>query len=269
VLGGMPTLRLRPRRQAVRDRQVLYWFALTTAFRANECASLLWEDLTLDGAKPCVRLAGTFTKNGDDANIPLQPSSPRLSAKCGSGAALQVKRTVRAGSRDGCRLQCAQQDRRDRSQGRAVRRPDPVARADQQAGRLPLRCARACARILIELNVHPKVIQQVLRHSDIRLTMDLYGELGEDDLFRDICQGSSRCHGCSCRRNRPRKPTPRRSAEAPAPRPPCAPLTRGKGPWPLPPNPLAMREHGAHEGVCEPATGRGMAGNRPGSSARW
>jgi hypothetical protein len=24
-----------------------------------------------------------------------------------------------------------------------------------------------------------------LRHSDIRLTMDLYGELGEDDLFRE------------------------------------------------------------------------------------
>jgi hypothetical protein len=30
------------------------------------------------------------------------------------------------------------------------------------------------------------VIQQVLRHSDIRLTMDLYGELGEDDLFREL-----------------------------------------------------------------------------------
>jgi integrase len=72
--------------QAVRDRQVLYWFALTTAFRANECASLLWEDLTLDGAKPCVRLAGTFTKSGTDANVPLQTSSPRLSAKCGSDA---------------------------------------------------------------------------------------------------------------------------------------------------------------------------------------
>ncbi len=24
------------------------------------------------------------------------------------------------------------------------------------------------------------------RHSDIRLTMDVYGELGEDDLFREV-----------------------------------------------------------------------------------
>lgn len=40
--------------------------------------------------------------------------------------------------------------------------------------------------VTVELKVHPKVIQQVLRHSDIRLTMDLYGELGQDDLFREL-----------------------------------------------------------------------------------
>ena len=31
-----------------------------------------WEDLTLDGPKLAVRLAGIFTKNGDDALVPLQ-----------------------------------------------------------------------------------------------------------------------------------------------------------------------------------------------------
>jgi integrase len=45
---------------------------------------------------------------------------------------------------------------------------------------------KSCARILIELGLHPKLIQQTLRHADIRLTMDLYGELGEDDLFREL-----------------------------------------------------------------------------------
>lgn len=53
--------------------------------------------------------------------------------------------------------------------------------------RVDFHCLRkSCARILIELGVHPKVIQQTLRHADIRLTMDLYGELGEDDLFREL-----------------------------------------------------------------------------------
>lgn len=71
-------------------------------------------------------------------------------------------------------------------------------RKDSQfAGLIPLRGAtskrvdfhclrKSCARILIELGLHPKVIQQTLRHADIRLTMDLYGELGEDDLFREL-----------------------------------------------------------------------------------
>jgi hypothetical protein len=56
--GGTPTHSCYAEGEAVRDRQVLYWFTLTTAFRANECASIRWEDLTLDGDKPCVRLAG-------------------------------------------------------------------------------------------------------------------------------------------------------------------------------------------------------------------
>jgi hypothetical protein len=44
---------------------------------------------------------------------------------------------------------------------------------------------KICARILIEINVHPEVIEQTLAHSDIRLTINLYNELGEDDLFRE------------------------------------------------------------------------------------
>jgi len=53
--------------------------------------------------------------------------------------------------------------------------------------RVDFHCLRkSCARILIELGIHPKIIQQTLRHHDIRLTMDLYGELGEDDLFREL-----------------------------------------------------------------------------------
>jgi integrase len=171
---------------AVRDRQVLYWFAITTAFRANECASIRWEDLSLDDPKPSVRLAGQFTKNGDDANVPLQ------------GFVVEALKAMRA-------RRSAAQMRRDLG---PVLETDPVFRVPSKiaeivrkdaayAGLIPQRsptskrvdfhCLRkSCARILIELNVHPKIIQQTLRHSDIRLTMDLYGELGEDDLFREL-----------------------------------------------------------------------------------
>jgi integrase len=169
--------------EVVRDRQVLYWFVLTTAFRANECASILWEDVTLDGDKACIRLAGQFTKSGDDAMIPLQAFV---------ADALRKMRARRS----------ATQMRR--GQGPVLetdpvfKMPDKIARLVRKdaahAGLIPLNSKRvdfhalrkSCARILIELKVHPKVIQLVLRHSDIRLTMDLYGELGDDDLFREL-----------------------------------------------------------------------------------
>src|SRR5262249_15669805 len=155
-------------------------FALTTAFRANECASVRWEDLILDGNKTSVRLAGRFTKNGLDANVPLQPfvadalkgMPTRRTAtqlRRGAGQVLETEFVFHVPSKMG-----------------VIGRKDAAC-----AGLIPLRSAtskrvdfhclrKSCARILIELNVHPKVIQQTLRHANIRLTMDLYGELGED-----------------------------------------------------------------------------------------
>ena len=186
ALGGVPMQDRYGAGEAVRDRQVLYWFALTTGFRANECASIRWEDLTLDGDKPCVRLAGQFTKNGDDALIPLQPFVAQ---------ALRDMRSRRS----------AQQMRRDEGPvletDHVFKMPDKPAELVRKdaafAGLSPQRSPTSkrvdfhalrmsCARILIELGLHPKVIQKVLRHSDIRLTMDLYGELGEDDMFREL-----------------------------------------------------------------------------------
>jgi integrase len=171
--------------QVVRDRQVLYWFALTTAFRVSECAAVRWEDLDL-GASPCVRLAGEFTKNGNDARVPLQPfvaealaemlaRRNRLVLERGEPVVTEtdhvfkVPRTI------------AEIVRKDAAYAGLIPQKSPTSkRVDFHALR------KSCARILIELGVHPKVIQQVLRHSDIRLTMDLYGELGEDDLFREL-----------------------------------------------------------------------------------
>jgi integrase len=181
--GGMPTTAGYD--DSVRDRQVLYWFALTTAFRANECASILWEDVTLDG-KLAVRLAGKFTKNGDDAMVPLQPFVAQalrkmrarrsaLQMRRGDGAVLQTDAVFKLPSK------LAEIVRKDAAFAGLIPQKSPTSkRVDFHALR------KSCARILIELNVHPKVIQQTLRHSDIRLTMDLYGELGEDDLFREL-----------------------------------------------------------------------------------
>jgi integrase len=183
ALGGTPT---HDDGESVRDRQVLYWFGLTTGFRANECASVRWEDLTLDSNKPSVRLAGTFTKNGLDARVPLQPfvvealkgmRTRRSTAQLrnGVGPVLETDLVFHLPSK------IAEIVRKDAAYAALIPQRGPTSK------RVDFHCLRkSCARILIELNVHPKVIQQTLRHADIRLTMDLYGELGEDDLFREL-----------------------------------------------------------------------------------
>lgn len=182
--GGLPTQE--GYEQSVRDRQVLYWFALTTAFRANECASIRWEDLALEGPKLAVRLAGKFTKNGDDAHVPVQhfvaealrDMRARRSAaqvRRGDGPVLETDLVFHVPSK------IAEIVRKDAAYAGLIPQKSPTSK------RVDFHCLRkSCARILIELKVHPKVIQQVLRHSDIRLTMDLYGELGEDDVFREV-----------------------------------------------------------------------------------
>lgn len=170
----------------VRDRQVLYWFALTTGFRVAECGAIRWEDVSFDERAPCVRLAGLYTKNGHDARVPLQAfvvdalkdmRTRRSQAAVRRGGPVvtqtdhvfKVPRTI------------AELVRKDAAFAGLIPEKSPTSkRVDFHALR------KSCARILIELNVHPKIIQQVLRHSDIRLTMDLYGELGEDDLLREM-----------------------------------------------------------------------------------
>jgi len=184
--GGQPTHDEHETGDTVRDRQALYWFVLTTAFRAKECSSLRWEDLTLNGDRLAVRLSGKFTKNGDDAIIPMQ--------KFVAEALKEMRRRRSEQRMLGGTGPVQETDH-------VFHVPDKIARLvrkdAQHAGLIPQRSPSArrvdfhalrksCARILIELNVHPKIIQQVLRHSDIRLTMDLYGELGEDDLFREL-----------------------------------------------------------------------------------
>ena len=36
---------------------------------------------------------------------------------------------------------------------------------------------RTCASLLVELDVHPRVAMQILRHSQIAVTMDIYSQV--------------------------------------------------------------------------------------------
>jgi integrase len=36
---------------------------------------------------------------------------------------------------------------------------------------------RTCASLLVDLDVHPRVIMQILRHADFKVTMEIYSKV--------------------------------------------------------------------------------------------
>ena len=170
--------------QAGKDRALLYWAAATTGFRSEELGAWTWEDLNLEGNSPRVELSGRFTKNRRDANIPLQPFI---------ADALKAKRkhiAVTTGKLPGPRNKVfhipdglAEHVRRDAVHAGILKDHRPAYR------RLDFHSLRySCVRILRELKVPVEIVQKVLRHSDIRLTLELYGST-EDEKVTDTMRG--------------------------------------------------------------------------------
>jgi integrase len=158
-----------------RERALLYWVAATTGLRSSELASIRWEDLHLDGEDPHVIIGGKFTKNRKDAKLPLQ----RFVAD--AIAQLRLDRGARTGTP-------AQQG--DKVFHVPDRLPEHVRRDAMHAGLIPSHrpadrrldfhaLRHSCVRILRQLGVPPEVAQQVMRHSDIRLTLQTYGSAEE------------------------------------------------------------------------------------------
>jgi integrase len=60
----------------------------------------------------------------------------------------------------------------------------PPARAHVRP--IPVRARKTCASLLATLDVHPRVAMQVLRHSQISVTMNIYSEVSSDATRRAL-----------------------------------------------------------------------------------
>ena len=76
-----------------------------------------------------------------------------------------------------------------------------------KAGVRPIRVhdtRRTCASLLVALNVHPRVAMQILRHSQIAVTMDIYSEVPSEatqEALQRLGQsldGHGYCCTCCC-----------------------------------------------------------------------
>ncbi len=159
------------------DRAMLYIVAANTGLRASELASLTPASLDLTSPMPTVRCLGAYTKNGEEAVLPLR------------GDVAEMLRAWLAGRPAGERLWDG--DWASRRQGSTMIRVDLTAADvdyEDDTGRVADFHALRHTFIsnLARAGVHPRNAQALARHSTIDLTMNVYTHVAIADLATDI-----------------------------------------------------------------------------------
>lgn len=165
--------------------EALYTVALALGLREGEAFGLRWQDVDLDNGLLCVRQCLTRTKDGPVFGPPKTERSRRtipLPAVCIAALqrhrARQEQERLLAGSRwqehglvftttIGTPLDSANVLKRFRA-------------ALKAAGLPPMRfhdLRHSCASLLLAQGVHPRVVMEVLGHSQISLTLDTYSHV--------------------------------------------------------------------------------------------
>ncbi|QYC37722.1 site-specific tyrosine recombinase XerC [Nonomuraea coxensis DSM 45129] len=171
-----------------------YVLVLVLGLRLGEVLGLRWEDVDLDQAEMTIgwqlqRVAGKLlhrqTKtDASDATLPF----PEIVT-----TALRTRQRVRDAARD-----AAGDDWQETglvfttASGRPIepsnfRRSFANACAKANVRRVHVHATRkTCASLLVALDVHPRVAMQILRHSQISVTMNVYSEVSSAETRRAL-----------------------------------------------------------------------------------
>jgi len=153
---------------AATDQKLLYLTAAFTGLRMGELRQLIWNDVKLDHEKPHIIARAATTKNRRQAIIPLHPELiPLLAASKGSAKpntpvftstcchhAVSARRFVADLEKAG------------------------IERIDDMGRKLDFHCLRyTFATKLARMGVSQRMAQELLRHSDPRLTANIYTDV--------------------------------------------------------------------------------------------
>jgi integrase len=153
------------------DRAILYLVASYTGLRASELASLTPSGFDLDTDHPTVRVHAAYTKNGQEAVLPIRPDLASMLRSYLAG--MESDTPVWPGTwveRSSHMLQ------KDLERAGVAYRDDDGRYRDFHSLRHRFGTELAMA------NVPPKVAQTLMRHSTITLTMDRYSHAGLFDV---------------------------------------------------------------------------------------
>lgn len=149
------------------DRATLYWLAAETGLRAAELASLTASSFKLDANPPTVTVQAAYAKNRRKDTLALTAElaarlREHLRGKLPGAPAFKLPTRTAEMIRADLKLAGI-----------------PVETID---GTFDFHALRVqCASNLARGGAHPAVAQARMRHSTIRLTMDLYTRLGQDE----------------------------------------------------------------------------------------
>lgn len=181
-----------PYRRRGACRAISYWIAGLTGLRATEVRRLTWSQLQLEGEMPFLQVRAKDAKDSQDPRLPLlQMLVDRLVAWRTELVGF-LGRPVAESDLVVPWMPCA------RNLADALRADAEfagIATSDAEGRKLDFHALRgSCATILFDLGIKPHIVQRLMRHSSIELTMKHYVNLSEEDLhsaLRRVPAGSS------------------------------------------------------------------------------
>lgn len=144
------------------DRRVCYLTLVYTGLRRSEAAELKWGHVHLDGVNPYIELPASLTKSGKPEEVPLLPEVAR---------ALRPRRS-RPGEPVFASVPSMVQFRKDLAQA-------GIEEVDARGRRVVLHSLRhSLATMLAQSKVPPAIAMKIMRHRDIKLTLETYTDEG-------------------------------------------------------------------------------------------
>lgn len=166
--------------------EALYVLALTTGMRQGELLALAWGDVNLDAGT--VRVRGTLQRTRDGLTV-TEPktAASRRQVTLGRAAVDALRRHRVAQAEERLRLGAAWEDNDlvfPNEVGRPVDAGNVVGRSFlpllRRAGLPPMRfhdLRHSAATLLLGQGVHPKIVSEMLGHSTVGITLDLYSHV--------------------------------------------------------------------------------------------
>jgi len=155
------------------ERRTVYLAAVYTGLRRCELQALRWSDVILDAASPVIRVRASITKNRKDAVLPLHPALVEALAS-------HRPENVAPFTPVFSFIPRVTTLRRDLLAARIPFMDELGRRADFHSLRMTF------GTNLTLSGAAPRVVMELMRHSDIKLTMKIYTDAGKLPLVAAV-----------------------------------------------------------------------------------